>query len=1135
MPEDATATVRQIVTFALKALGAAGVPGASLAADMVDAAAAWLDQRRAWDDLRAALQWAEARFWDEALARGWQALADAILQLPVHDLPTFEAAVRAALEGGNAAPLEERLRAALADLPGVEPALAAQAARLYAALVLDALWVLPAFRDAVRDVLFREQVARLRRVETLLTRLGRWWRLTPALQRQPREALLREGHITLTALKAPLALVPFVGREHARLRDELAAWALGLAESRYRADLRLLVGPGGAGKTRTAVEIARTLMPYGWEAFFLPEKDLRGAVTNPDALRSEARVWFLPQRPTLYILDYAETLPETVIETLLDVLYETASERHAAVALLWLQRRAPAEGLKNALTAPTGSDVGRGVFRREVVEPGLSQPHRVPRLAREDLPKLFQKARAVFLDLLGREPAETVEYAAEDLPDRPLAVVLLALLAAYGRRVESPAADEAGIQQIFSAVWTWEQDKARRVLEAAFPDWPPRRRARGLERIEQARVAATLGRIFHAPEEVVAFWRGLGRRDGLREEDLFDLAEELPRLAPPGPDEKGLVAAIAPDPLADWVLGRRADLDRILRAMLPSEGEIQQALRSLQEPVEQLDSDHPVRKTLTLVARVLALIERLAGYQADSPPQRAASKLSQALFQYMRDTSQVLPAPARELWLDLWDELLPENPERTLHLREVWTHYAKARLALARDKKERAGWLNDLGGALATQGRRAEAQAATQEAVDLYRDLAAQNSAAFSPYLAIALNNLGNRLSALGQREEALAATQEAVYLYRNLAVQNPAAFHPHLAASLSNLGNHLNALGRHQEALAATQEAVDIYRSLAAQNPHAFHPGLAKALNNLGRDLAALGHYEEALTAAQEAVDLYRDLADQNPQAFRPYLAMALNNLSNILNALGWREEALAAAQEAVDLYRDLADQNPQAFRPGLAMALVNLGARLNALGRREEALAATQEAVDIYRDLAAQNPAAFRSNLAMALVNLGAVLSALGRRREALAATQEAVDIYRDLTAQNPAAFHPDLARALANLGAILSALNRPKEALAATQEAVDLYRDLAVQNPQAFHPDLARSLGAHGDALLQTGQPRAAVDAFREGLEILLPFANALPQVFGELLTWLLQQYLRACQAAGCPPDEDLVREAEAIRGE
>jgi tetratricopeptide (TPR) repeat protein len=71
--------------------------------------------------------------------------------------------------------------------------------------------------------------------------------------------------------------------------------------------------------------------------------------------------------------------------------------------------------------------------------------------------------------------------------------------------------------------------------------------------------------------------------------------------------------------------------------------------------------------------------------------------------------------------------------------------------------------------------------------------LAAQHPDAFLPYLAMQPQQPGQPvLSELGRRAEALEATQEAVDLYRRLAAQqNPDAFLPYLAASLHNLGNH--------------------------------------------------------------------------------------------------------------------------------------------------------------------------------------------------------------------------------------------------------------------------------------------------------------------------------------------------------
>ena len=44
-------------------------------------------------------------------------------------------------------------------------------------------------------------------------------------------------------------------------------------------------------------------------------------------------------------------------------------------------------------------------------------------------------------------------------------------------------------------------------------------------------------------------------------------------------------------------------------------------------------------------------------------------------------------------------------------------------------------------------------------------------------------------MSELGRREDALAAAQEAIDIYRRLAAERPDAFLPDLAMSLNNLG----------------------------------------------------------------------------------------------------------------------------------------------------------------------------------------------------------------------------------------------------------------------------------------------------------------------------------------------------------
>ena len=125
----------------------------------------------------------------------------------------------------------------------------------------------------------------------------------------------------------------------------------------------------------------------------------------------------------------------------------------------------------------------------------------------------------------------------------------------------------------------------------------------------------------------------------------------------------------------------------------------------------------------------------------------------------------------------------------------------------------------------------------------------------FRPDLAMLLNNLANMLSELGQREPALLAAQEAVDLYRELAAQRPDMFRPDLAGSLNNLANMLSALGQREPALLAAQEAVDLYRELAAQRPDVYRPDLAMSLIVLALCTRDVSSAVDALPFAHDAV----------------------------------------------------------------------------------------------------------------------------------------------------------------------------------------------------------------------------------------------------------------------------------------
>ncbi len=110
------------------------------------------------------------------------------------------------------------------------------------------------------------------------------------------------------------------------------------------------------------------------------------------------------------------------------------------------------------------------------------------------------------------------------------------------------------------------------------------------------------------------------------------------------------------------------------------------------------------------------------------------------------------------------------------------------------------------------------------------------------------LNVLSAHLGATGDIAGALAASTEAVEVCRRLAADNPARFEPDLATSLNNLSGDLSATGDVAGALAASTEAVEVFRRLATAEPARFEPDLAMSLNNLSGDLSETGDAAGAL-----------------------------------------------------------------------------------------------------------------------------------------------------------------------------------------------------------------------------------------------------------------------------------------------
>jgi tetratricopeptide (TPR) repeat protein len=223
----------------------------------------------------------------------------------------------------------------------------------------------------------------------------------------------------------------------------------------------------------------------------------------------------------------------------------------------------------------------------------------------------------------------------------------------------------------------------------------------------------------------------------------------------------------------------------------------------------------------------------------------------------------------------------------------LWTY------TLARNPQAWIGY-NNLGIALAMEGRRDEAMALYGQSLRLRPDFAEAH------------NNLGIALAGAGRLEEALAHYERAIRsepgfagAYNNegnvllregrLAeaigcFERALRFNPDFADAHNDLGNALSRAGRAGEAIVQYERAL------------ALDPGLVEAQSNLGAALASVGNLPAAIEHYESVLRL------------RPDFAEAHNNLGVALAQVG-------RDREAADQYR-LALR----YQPGMTEALANL-----------------------------------------------------------------------------------------------------------------------------------------------------------------------------------------------------------------
>ncbi len=241
------------------------------------------------------------------------------------------------------------------------------------------------------------------------------------------------------------------------------------------------------------------------------------------------------------------------------------------------------------------------------------------------------------------------------------------------------------------------------------------------------------------------------------------------------------------------------------------------------------------------------------------------------------------------------------------------------------DRSVEGDALQDLGNVAMHLARYGEAKQLTTEALSIRRALGAPTG------VAVCLNTLGNIAYNSGQSTEAQGYYEEGLEIVRTLGDRMGES------AFLSNLGNIAHGFGDHDKAKELHRQSLAIARAIG------FHRGVSHGLYLLGDACLALAEYDEATAYLDESLALHEMSGDRRGAAY------SLVSLGRVWYARGDYEQARTLHGRALAIFREL--DVPR----GIAIALGELGTSVLASGDLGRAAHHYAEGLKVAADIGA------------------------------------------------------------------------------------------------------------------------------------------------------------------------------------
>ena len=750
----------------------------------------------------------------------------------------------------------------------------------------------------------------------------------------------------------PHPLTDLIGREDERLE---------VADRLRRSRLVTLIGPGGIGKTRLAIEVAAEVVagyPDGVWLVSLESLSEGGQVAGQIA--AALGVKEEPNRPLLQtvtdtlrrkrlllVLDNCEHLVEASAQAVGHLLRECAGVRVLATSREALGITGETAWSVPSLAVPELKHLPQGNATRLRVL-----------LSYESVQLFVERAQAVHQSFtLTGTAAQTVAEICSYLEGIPLAIELAAVRV-KSLTVEQIAArlhDHLGLIMGRTLMTASRQQTLRTTVDWSYTLLSDQ------ERVLLQRLSVFVGGWSLEAAGSVCAAPANGERPEIAGAQVLDVLASL--------TEKSLVAFEE----RDTEIGGRYRLLEMVRQYaaerLEASGEIEQVrarhrdwLMAFVEETEPLLKAGAQEQSLR---RLDAERDNVRATLLWNGAQASADlRLTGALYQYWYVRGYWSEGRERLSRALGRDAAQTRTAERAKALNGAGAlaysqgDYASARslheesLSIRRELGDRQGVassLNSLGKVAYDQGDFASARSLHEESLSLWRELGDKQGVAWS------LNSLGNIAHPQGDYALAQALYEESIRLLKELGDKQG------VGRTLSGQGYVAYDQGDYVSARAMYEQSLEIFQELGDRG------GIAWAMCCLGYTAYDQGDYGEAKTSLTEGMNLFRELDDKRG------VAWAVNSLGNVAHKQGDLVAAQSLHEESLSIRRPLGD------RQGAAWSFYCLGNVAFSRGDYAAARASLADSLRLFRELAD------RKGMAENLKETAAVLLALSETRNA------------------------------------------------------------------------------------------------------------------------------------------------------